>query len=242
MVEGVDFFKQKYPGQKYIAYFQSYTNTYAPFNHLKELYEEALAFPNVEGLAIGTRPDCISDELLDYLANLSARYSITVEYGVESTDDKTLCFINRGHDYACAVDAIKRTALRGIIVVAHLILGLPTEDRELMLMHADRLSALPLSGLKLHQLQLVRGTRMAQQAEEMPHLFRLFSADDYIDLVIDFMERLRPDIEIERFISQSPKELLIAPDWGLKNYEFTDRLRKRIVARQTYQGRLCKSY
>lgn len=242
LVEGVDFFKQKYPGQKYIAYFQSYTNTYAPFNHLKELYEEALAFPNVEGLAIGTRPDCISDELLDYLANLSARYSITVEYGVESTDDKTLCFINRGHDYACAVDAIRRTALRGIIVVAHLILGLPTEDRELMLMHADRLSALPLSGLKLHQLQLVRGTRMAQQAEEMPHLFRLFSADDYIDLVIDFMERLRPDIEIERFISQSPKELLIAPDWGLKNYEFTDRLRKRIVARQTYQGRLCKSY
>ena len=107
-----------------------------------------------------------------------------------------------------------------------------------MLLHAERLSALPLSGLKLHQLQLVRGTRMAQQAEEMPHLFRLFSADDYIDLAIDFMERLRPDIVIERFVSQSPKELLIAPDWGLKNYEFTDRLRKRIAARQTYQGRL----
>lgn len=229
--EGIGFFRKKYPGQKYIAYFQSYTNTYAPLERLRALYEEALAFPDVIGLAIGTRPDCVSDELLDYLGSLAANYAITVEYGVESTCDATLRLINRGHDFACAQKAIRNTAARGITVGAHLILGLPQEDREMMLAHAERISELPVHVLKLHQLQLVRGTKMAEQYRTHPEWFRFCSVDEYIELVLDFREKLRPDIQIERYISQSPPELLIAPDWGLKNYEFADKLRKRMRER-----------
>ncbi len=229
--EGIGFFRKKYPGQKYIAYFQSYTNTYAPLERLKALYEEALAFPDVIGLAIGTRPDCVSDELLDYLGSLAENYAITVEYGVESTCDATLRLINRGHDFACAQKAIRNTAARDITVGAHLILGLPQEDREMMLAHAERISELPVHVLKLHQLQLVRGTKMAEQYRTHPEWFRFCSVDEYIELVLDFREKLRPDIQIERYISQSPPELLIAPDWGLKNYEFADKLRKRMRER-----------
>lgn len=229
--EGIGFFRKKYPGQKYIAYFQSYTNTYAPLERLKALYEEALAFPDVIGLAIGTRPDCVSDELLDYLGSLAENYAITVEYGVESTCDATLRLINRGHDFACAQKAIRNTAARGITVGAHLILGLPQEDREMMLAHAERISELPVHVLKLHQLQLVRDTKMAEQYRTHPEWFRFCSVDEYIELVLDFREKLRPDIQIERYISQSPPELLIAPDWGLKNYEFADKLRKRMRER-----------
>ena len=236
--EGKLFFHHKYPHQKYIAYFQSYTNTYAPLQHLKDLYEEALACPDVVGISIGTRPDCVNEELLDYLAQLNQRAQIVVEYGIESTSDVTLQRINRGHDYACAVHAVQQTSLRGLQVVAHLILGLPGEDRDTMLEHATCLSKLPIDGLKLHQLQLVRGTRMAQEYEQCPQDFRLFTVHEYIDLVIDFLERLRSSIHVERYISQSPKELLIAPDWGLKNYEFINKLRHRIAERSTFQGRL----
>ena len=202
------------------------------------MYEEALNCPHVKGIAIGTRPDCVDDDLLDYLAALNNRALVIVEYGVESTSDLTLQRINRGHDYACAVRAIQQTAARGIQVVAHLILGLPGEDRDLMLTHAQRLSQLPLTGLKLHQLQLIKGTRMAQEYIQCSDDFRLLTASEYIDLVIDFLEYLNPAIHVERYVSQSPKELLIAPDWGLKNYEFTNRLRKRIAERETHQGRL----
>lgn len=236
--EGIIFFRQKYPNQKYIAYFQSYTNTYAPLSRLKEMYEEALACPSVEGITIGTRPDCVDEPLLDYLAELNKKALVTIEYGVESTSDITLKRINRGHDYECAVQAIQKTASRGIPVVVHLILGLPGEDRDQMLLHARNLSCLPITGLKLHQLQLVKGTMMAHEYTQCPQEFRLLTAEEYIDLVIDFLELLNPSIHVERYISQSPKELLIAPDWGLKNYEFTDRLRKRITERDTYQGRL----
>lgn len=239
--EGIIFFKKKYPDQKYIAYFQSYTNTYAPLESLKAMYEEALSCTHVEGIAIGTRPDCVDDDLLDYLAELNNRALVIVEYGVESTSDLTLQRINRGHDYACAVNAIQQTAARGIQVVAHLILGLPGEDRDLMMTHAQRLSSLPLTGLKLHQLQLIKGTRMAQEYIQSSSEFRLLKADEYIDLVIDFLEYLNPAIHVERFVSQSPKELLIAPDWGLKNYEFAERLRKRIIERESYQGRLFRT-
>ena len=236
--EGIIFFRQKYPNQKYIAYFQSYTNTYAPLSRLKEMYEEALACSGVEGITIGTRPDCVDEPLLDYLAELNKKALVTIEYGVESTSDITLKRINRGHDYECAVQAIQKTASRGIPVVVHLILGLPGEDRDQMLLHARNLSCLPITGLKLHQLQLVKGTMMANEYTQCPQEFRLLTAEEYIDLVIDFLELLNPSIHVERYISQSPKELLIAPDWGLKNYEFTDRLRKRITERDTYQGRL----
>ncbi len=225
--EGIAFFRQKYPTQQYIAYFQSYTNTYGSLEHLKALYEEALAYPDVVGLSIGTRPDCVDAELLDYLGTLAQKHAITVEYGVESTLDRTLTLINRGHDFATAQWAINETAARGINVCVHLILGLPCESREEILAHADRISALPVNNVKLHQLQLIRGTRMAEQFVENPAWFQLYTADEYIDLVLEFKSRLRPDIYIERYISQSPKHLLIAPDWGLKNYEFANKLQAR---------------
>ena len=237
LAEGVRFFSRKYPEMRYLAYFQAYTSTYGEQERLERLYEEALGYPGVVGLVIGTRPDCVPDRLLDYLARLSEQVLVLVEYGVESTLDRTLRRINRGHDFAEAEEAIRRTAARGIAVGAHLILGLPGESRDEILGHADRLSDLPLTTLKLHQLQLIRHTRMALEFERQPEDFHLFTVDEYIDLAIDFIERLDPAIALERFVSQSPKELLIAPDWGLKNYEFTARVNRRLAERDSWQGK-----
>lgn len=237
LAEGVRFFSRKYPEMRYLAYFQAYTSTYGELERLERLYEEALGYPGVVGLVIGTRPDCMPDHLLDYLARLSEQVLVLVEYGVESTLDRTLRRINRGHDFAEAEEAIRRTAARGIAVGAHLILGLPGESRDEILGHADRLSELPLTTLKLHQLQLIRHTRMALEFERQPEDFHLFTVDEYIDLAIDFIERLDPAIALERFVSQSPKELLIAPDWGLKNYEFTARVNRRLAERDSWQGK-----
>jgi radical SAM protein (TIGR01212 family) len=236
--EGVDFFSHKYPAQHYLAYFQAYTNTYAPIGELSSLYEEALDFPGVVGLVVGTRPDCINDELLAYFKELSKKYYVMIEYGVESTCDKTLLFINRGHSFDDASRAISATAKAGINTAAHLILGLPGETRDQMLQHADHLSQLPLTSLKLHQLQLIKGTVMAHQHEKHPEWFNLLTINEYIDLCIDFLERLRPDIAIERFTSQSPPALLIAPDWKVKNYEFVMRLQRRMREKNARQGRL----
>lgn len=236
--EGICFFSRKYPEMKYLAYFQAYTNTYDELDVLKKKYEEALSHPEVVGLIVGTRPDCMPEALLDYFEALSQKTFVMIEYGVESTLDKTLSRINRGHTYQESVEAIRRTAGKGIYTGAHLILGLPGENREEILHHADLLSALPLTTLKLHQLQLIRNTRMAHEFEEHPEQFHLYTADAYIELVIDFLERLNPSIVVERFVSQSPKELLIAPDWGLKNFEFTAKVNKRIAERNARQGRL----
>lgn len=225
---------------RYLAYFQAYTNTYDSLDNLKHRYEEALSVDGCVGLVIGTRPDCMPDELLDYLQALSRSTFVLVEYGIESVNDATLVRVNRGHDYACAVDAVERTAARGIPVGAHMILGLPGEDRNELMRQATVLSQLPLTTLKLHQLQLIRGTRMAKEYEESPADFSLFALDDYIETVIDYIERLRPDIVLERFASQSPKELLIAPDWGIKNHELVDKVKKRMRERGTWQGRLYK--
>lgn len=239
--EGIRFFSRKYPEMKYLAYFQAYTNTYDAFERLREKYEEALQHPEVVGLIVGTRPDCMPEALLDYFTELSKTHFVMIEYGMESTLDRTLQRINRGHTEAESETAVRRTAERGIYTGAHLILGLPGESREEMLHHADVLSSLPLTTLKLHQLQLIRHTRMAREYAEQPEAFHLYTADEYIELVIDFLERLNPSIIVERFVSQSPKELLIAPDWGLKNYEFTAKVLKRIAERRTWQGRLFTS-
>lgn len=239
--EGIRFFrkKEKYANQAYLAYFQSYTNTYGNIDHLKSIYGEALQHPHIKGIVVGTRPDCVDDAILDYFANLSKQTYVMIEYGIESTDDKTLEFINRGHDYQSAVDAVHATAQRGINTAAHIILGLPGESKETILSHADKLNALPLTALKLHQLQLVKGTVMAKQFETNPELFHLFQLDEYIDLVVDFLERLSPNIAVERFVSQSPDGFVIAPDWGVKNFEFVDKVNKRLKERNTWQGRFC---
>lgn len=235
--EGKRFFVRKYPQMKYLAYFQAYTNTYGELELLKRMYEEALAVEGVVGLVIGTRPDCMPDSLLDYLEEVNRRTFLLVEYGIESADDRTLERINRGHSFACTEDTVRRTAARGIRTGGHVILGLPGESREDLIKQAERLSELPLTTLKMHQLQLIRGTRMAYEYALHPEEFHLFSADEYIDLVIDYVEHLRPDLILERFVSQSPRELLIAPDWGLKNHEFTDRVKKRMKERDAWQGK-----
>ena len=239
--KGIAFFGKKYPNMKYLAYFQAYTNTYAEREVLIKKYEEALRVPGVVGIIIGTRPDCMPDALLDYLRELSKRTFVMVEYGVESTNDRTLQYINRGHDWACSRQTIERTAARGIITGAHMILGLPGESREEIIEHARQLSLLPIQTIKLHQLQIIRHTRMAKQLFEEPERFHLFDVDEYIDLAIDFIQYLRKDIVVERFISQSPKELLIAPDWGLKNYQFTAKVHKRLAERDAWQGALYTS-
>lgn len=237
--EGVRFFARKYPEMKYLAYFQAYTNTYSnDMGTLIAKYEEALRFPDVAGIIIGTRPDCMPDALLNYFAELAKKVFVMIEYGVESTLDSTLRRINRGHTQAESAATIIRTAQKGIYVGAHLILGLPGENSAGMLRHAKVLSSLPITTLKLHQLQLIKQTRMALEYEETREDFHLFGVDEYIDLVIDFAERTRPSIVLERFVSQSPKELLIAPDWGLKNYEFTAKVLRRFKERKTWQGRL----
>jgi radical SAM protein (TIGR01212 family) len=236
--EGIRFFSYKYPEMKYLAYFQAYTNTYDALDSLLKKYEEALSFPEVAGLIIGTRPDCMPDELLNYFAALAKKKFVLIEYGLESTLDKTLTRINRGHTHAESEETIRRTAQKGIYTGAHLILGLPGESRKEILQHAGTISTLPLTTLKLHQLQLIKQTRMAKEFAEHPESFHLYTVDEYIDVVIDFIERLNPSIIVERFVSQSPKELLIAPDWGLKNYVFTAKAEKRFIERNTWQGRL----
>lgn len=235
--EGKWFFARKYPEMKYLAYFQAYTNTYGELSKLIRMYEEALSVPDVVGLVIGTRPDCMPPDLLDYLAELNRRTFLMVEYGIESTRDATLRRINRGHLWADTVDAVNRTAERAILTGGHVILGLPGETHADIVAQAADISALPLVTLKLHQLQLIRGTRMAREYVECPEDFHLFGVEEYMEVVMEYVEHLRPGIVVERFLSQSPKELLIAPDWGLKNYEFTNALRRRMRERDAYQGK-----
>jgi radical SAM protein (TIGR01212 family) len=234
--KGVEFFK-KYEAQIYIAYFQSYTNTYGTLQELQTKYEQALSHPKVVGLSIATRPDCVDEQILDYLSFLAKKYYILIEYGVESVDNEILKQINRGHTFDTSVWAINETAKRKIAVGAHLILGLPYQDRREMLASADKISELPLNVLKLHQLQIVKNTLMAKEFEKEPEKFQLFDLEEYINLLIEFIERLNPNIALERFVSQSPYEWLIAPNWGLKNFEFVHKLEKQMREKGNFQGK-----
>ncbi len=228
--EGKRFFSRKYPDMKYLAYFQAYTSTHAEIERLKAMYEEALNVPDIVGIIIGTRPDCMPDSLLDYLEELSRRTFVMVEYGAESCHDSTLRLINRCHTWDCTVDTVRRTAARGIFVGLHLIMGLPGEDEAMMLATVDEISKLPIDSVKFHQLQLIRGTRMASDIEAGLYDVCRFTVDSYIDLCVKIVRRINQAIAIERFTSQSPAELLISPRWGLKNHEFTDRLNKALKA------------
>lgn len=236
LAEGKQFFARKYPDMKYLAYFQAFTNTYAPIAQLKALYEEVLQVEDIVGIVIGTRPDCVSDELLDYLAELNERTFVLVEYGIESTNNDTLLRINRGHSFEQSVSALERTHQRGLLTGAHIILGLPGEDAAESLRQAPILSQLPIDILKIHQMQIIRSTRLAEEFEREP--FHIYTVDEYIELIAQYIQRLRPDMVLERFVSQSPKELLIAPHWGLKNYEFTNKLVNYLKAKDIHQGQL----
>jgi uncharacterized protein len=234
---GLKFFSKKYSDINYLAYFQAYTNTYGSLPYLKNIYSEALNHPDISGIVIGTRPDCVNSELLDYFEEVASNFYVSLEYGVESTLDKTLERINRGHNYSQSKRAIEESASRGIHVGAHLILGLPGESAEDMLDHARRLSLLPLNMLKIHQLQIIRGTMMEKEYLNRPEDFQVFSIDEYIDLVVRFLELLSPGIVVERFASASPPTLISGKRWGLKNFEIVSKIEKEMILRDTWQGK-----
>lgn len=228
---GKRFFARKYPTMKYLAYFQSYSNSYGTLSHLKELYEEALRVSDVVGLVIGTRPDCMPDALLEYLEELNRRTFLLVEYGVESANEETLVRVNRGHTFAQARECIIRTAQRGIRVGVHMILGFPWETRSELIRQAQLIASLPITTLKLHQLQVIKGTQLAREYELHP--WPLPTAEEYVDLVLEYISHLPPSLVLERFVSQSPPEYVIAPRWGLKNHEFSALVKKAIQKRST---------
>lgn len=235
--EGIAFFSKKYDSMKFLAYFQAYTNTYAPLDDLKKLYEEALKQPKIVGLVISTRPDCVNDEILDYLAELSSKVYVMVEFGLESHLDKTLQSINRGHSFEDSVKALEATSKRGINNCAHLILGLPGETHADWLEQAKVISQLPVNNLKLHQLQVHHKTVLEKQYLANPDNFHLFTVEEYTELVVDYLELLNPEIIVERFVSEAPSKMVVAPKWGLKNFEFVAKVEKRLKERDTWQGR-----
>ena len=238
--EGKWFFARKYPTMRYLAYFQSYTNSYADIDFVISRYQEALSVPDVEGLIIATRPDCMPDEVLEYLQHVSKEKFVFIEYGAESCNNAVLERVNRCHTWQDTVATVERTHKYGLDCGLHLILGLPTEARDSMMQSAKEVSLLPIKSLKLHQLQIIRGTHLAKEYAADPQIVHLYDIDEYILLVSDFIERLRPDIALDRFVSQCPPEFLIAPRWGIKNYEFTAKLIKIMQQRGVTQGSLYK--
>ena len=236
--QGISIFGKKYKTQQYLAYFQAYTNTYSDIDSLKKMYEEALRVPGVIGLVIGTRPDCSSDEVIYYLAELSKKYFISLEFGVESTNEKTLLAVNRCHTFEETKATFEKCKNKGFHLGAHIILGLPGESKEELFQHAVEVSKLPIDTLKMHHLQIVKNSVMAFQFKNKPENFNLFTADNYIDFITEFVGYLRPDIIIERFISEAPKDLLIAPKWNnLKNFEIVDKIDKKMIEKNTWQGK-----
>jgi len=243
ITEGVEFHQWRYSeAVSYLAYFQAYSNTYASLDKLKKLYEEALSFPGVVGLIIGTRPDCIDEEKLEYIKELSERYYIAVEYGIESCYNKTLIRINRGHTVEEAVMTVKRTAELGINTGAHFILGLPGETREEMLDQVSFISDLPLTTVKFHQLQIIKGTAMEKEFRDNPGDFQLFSWEEYLEFFVRFLERLNPEIVVERFTGEAPPRFLTGTGWGKKRTDqIVNLIEKRLEELDTWQGRLFES-
>lgn len=224
----------------YLAYFQTYSNTYGELDRLRSVYDQALAHPEIRGLAIGTRPDCLPDATLDYLAELTTRCHVELEIGIESCDDRVLAESRRGHDFACTADALQRAAARGLFVTGHLLLGLPGETAPSRLAGAEALATLPLDALKFHQLQIVRGTRLANQYRADPQSIALLTPEAYLDAVIDMLERLPAGLRIQRLGSEVPPRLRLSPDWGLRLSRLPGLLDQRFVERSTWQGRLIR--
>lgn len=218
----------------YLAYFQSYSNTFAPLERLREVYAEALAHPAVSGIVIGTRPDCVDADKLDYIASLGCA---RMEYGIESCRDETLLRVHRGHDFACAERAVRETAARGIPICGHFILGLPGETRETLLEDVSRINPLPLDSVKFHQLQILKGTPMAEEFAAQPEDFVRWTLDGYIDLLVDLLERLRPDIAVGRLAASVPPRFLAVPGWGVRASELHRLLERRLRERDSWQGK-----
>ncbi len=238
--EGIEFHENRYRrASRFLAYFQPYSNTYAPLEKLREIYDQALSFPEIIGLVIGTRPDCIDEYKLEYFSKLSEKHYVMLEYGVESCYDKTLSRINRGHTFSEAVQALEATSKFNIKTGIHLIFGLPGETKEEMMNEAGIVSSLPVNNIKFHQLQIIKGTRMALEFNAHPADFVQFSLEDYIEFIIDFTERLNPALVIERFAGEVPPRFLAVPAWDLvRNDQILAKIEKRMAEKNTWQGKL----
>ena len=238
--EGIEFHKGRYRHTtKYLAYFQSYSNTYGSLDKMKRLYFEALSHQDVVGIVIGTRPDCIDEAKLDFLKDLSQDKVVVVEYGIESCYDETLKRINRGHDFDCARKALEMTAEKGIMQGAHFIFGLPGETKEMMINMAPIINTLPLNTIKFHQLQIIKGTIIEKEFAKKREDFVTFALEEYIDFFVDFLERLKPELYIERFTGEVPPRFVNETPWGLiRNVQLLNMLEKRLIERDTWQGRL----
>lgn len=237
--EGMEFHAWRYkkPG-KYLAYFQPYSNTYKSLDELKSIYDQALQFPEIAGLVIGTRPDCIDDEKLEYFAGLARTHYVIIEYGIESCFDKTLKKINRGHTFKESRQAIEKTAAAGLKCGAHLIFGLPGESRKEMMSEAGILSKLPLTNIKFHQLQIIKGTRMEKDYKENPEQYQFFELEEYISFIVDFIEHLNPNFIIERFAGEVPPRFQAGPGWGLvRNEKIVEMVEAELERRNSYQGK-----
>jgi hypothetical protein len=233
--EGIAYCRRRYGAEKFIVYFQPFTNTHAPLETLIPLYQSAIEHPNVIGLSLGTRPDCVDEDKIAWLEKLASTHFVTLEYGLQSIYDATLARIRRGHDFQCWLDAMSRTRNRGIWLCTHIILGFPWETREQMLCTSDVLSGTGLNFLKLHQLQVVRNTAMESDYLQEP--FPLLGLAEYADLVVDFLERLNPDIFIERLFGVAPGRQLIGPLWGKSGADIRHEIEQRLAARDTCQGK-----
>ena len=237
--EGIQFLSKRYKTNKYVGYLQAYSNTYAPLAQLKKIYEEILSHPQISGLVIGTRADCVDDEKLGYIASLAKNYDITIEFGIESCYNKTLVLLNRCEVFEEVASVIKETSKLGIKTCGHLIFGLPGETRTEMLEEAKIISALPLGFIKLHQLHIVKGTVMAAQYKKNPEMFNLFSLEKYLDFIVDFLELLNPAIVVERLFGEAPPNMMAGPTWGgLRNDQVLRPIENHLEKRNTWQGRL----
>ena len=236
--EGIEFHRRRYrTAQRYLAYFQSFSNTYAQLERLRECYDEALAHPDIAGIVVGTRPDCVDEQKLDYFAELAKRKYVILEYGVESCYDATLERINRGHDFATAKRAIEMTAERGIHCGAHFILGLPGESDEMLIDQVAKINELPLTTIKFHQLQLFKDTPLAREYDEHPERFRFWTVEEYISLFVEIVRRLRPDIVVERFAGEAPPRYHHTEGWGLiRNETLLLMLDKELEQKGVHQG------
>ncbi|MBQ6869083.1 MAG: TIGR01212 family radical SAM protein [Alistipes sp.] len=239
IAEGIEFHRRRYrTATRYLAYFQSFSNTYAPLEQLRALYDEALANPLVAGIVVGTRPDCVDEQKLDYFASLAENHYVALEYGIESCNDAVLASVNRGHDFATAERAVRMTAERGIHCGAHFILGLPGQSDEELIAQTDIINTLPLTTVKFHQLQVFRGTTMAEQYDRAPEQFRFWTVEQYIELFSEILSRLRPDIVVERFASEAPPRYHYGRNWGLvRNETLWMMLEKRLLEKSVYQGK-----
>jgi len=235
IMKGKEFLGKRYKAEKFIAYFQSFSNTYGTYEKLKGLYEEALAIDDIVGLSIGTRPDCIDESTLTMLQGYTKDYLIWIEYGLQSIHDRTLAFINRGHDVKCFKMAVEKTRKRGIRICTHVILGLPFEDRDDMLATAEAVAAMGIDGIKIHLLYVIKGTRMEKLYLE--GRYRCLGQEEYTDLVCDFLELLPPDMVIQRLTGDPHPAELVAPEWSLRKNETISLIKKALASRDSWQGK-----